>query len=222
MHGRTCYAAFVRSGVSTHTAGLVIIAVALAAGCANRKRSDPCANGACDGIPECELGLCDDDVVLSGRTVSGHSLDEGTTNERLSAECPFPQSEIPPMEALLDDSKIPEYRRDRSRRGNHAEGQTFLQDHALHEHLLTVQGALFECLDLAACYELEAAGTGALDFQFELEPNGRVSAVSVLPSPELDRPIVRACARRSVYESKFPSWAGSRMVVDYSVEISEG
>ncbi len=211
-----------RTGASTLTAGLVVIAVALAAGCASRKSSDPCANGACDGIPECELGLCDDDLVLGGRTISGHSLEEGTTNERLTAACPFPQSEIPPVEALLDDSKIPEYRRSRKRRDNHAEGNAFLQDHELHEHLLTVQGALFECLDLAACYDLEAAGTGALDFQFELEPSGQVSAVSVMPSAELDQPIVRACARRSVYESKFPSWSGSRMVVDYSVEISEG
>lgn len=210
-----------RSGASTHTAGLLVIAVALVAGCAGRKNSDPCANGACDGIPECELGLCDDALVLGGRTISGHSLEEGTTNERLTAQCPFPQSEIPPIEALLDDSKIPEYRRSRGRRDNHAKGDAFLQDHELHEHLLTVQASLFECLDLAACYELEAAGTGALDFQFELEPSGRVSAVSVLPSADLDQPIVRACARRSVYESKFPSWAGSRMVVDYSVEISE-
>ncbi len=143
-------------------------------------------------------------------------------NERLSAECPFPQSEIPPIEVLLDDSNIPEYRRSRKRRDNHAEGQAFLQDHELHEHLLSVQGDLFECLDLAACYDLEAAGTGALDFQFELEPTGEVSAVSVLPSDALDQPIVRACARRSVYQSRFPSWSGSRMVVDYSVEISEG
>lgn len=196
--------------------------MALAAGCASRKHSDPCANGACDGIPECELGLCDDDLVLGGRTISSHSLEEGTTNERLSAQCPFPQNEIPQMETLLDVSKIPEYRRSRQRRDNHAQGAAFLQDHELHEHLLTVQGALFECLDLAACYDLEAVGTGALDFQFELEPNGQVSAVTVVPSPELDQPIVRACARRSVYESTFPSWAGSRMVVDYSVEISEG
>ncbi len=212
----------VRSGASTHAAGLVAIAVALAAGCASRKSSDPCANGACDGIPECELGLCDDDLVLSGRRISTHSLDEGTTNERLSAQCPFPQSEIPPIETLLDDSRIPEYRRNRSRGDNRNQGDAFLQDHELHEHLLTVQAAVFECLDLAACYDLEAAGTGALDFQFELEPNGQVSAVSVVPSDELDQPIVRACARRSVYESTFPTWDGSRMVVDYSVEISEG
>jgi hypothetical protein len=167
--------------------------------------------------------LCDgDDLVLGHRGPARHSFDEGVTNDRMSAECPFVQSEIPPLDSLLDDSHIPEYRRARGRRTNHTQGHAFLQDHELHEHLLSVQGALFECLDLAACYELEPNGTGALDFQFELEPDGKVSAVSVTPSAELDQPIVRACARRSVYESQFPTWDGSRMVVDYSVEISEG
>ncbi len=201
---------------------IAVSLLAVASGC-SRKGTDPCANGACDGVPECELGICEgDELQLGGRTISNHSFNEGTTNERMSAECPFRESEIPPMESLLDDSHIPEYRRARRRSANHTEGQDFLQDHELHEHLLTVQGALFECLDLAACYDLEAAGTGALDFQFELEPDGKVSAVSVTTSMRLDQPIVRACARRSVFESQFPSWSGSRMVVDYRVEISEG
>lgn len=203
-----------------------MLAVALAGlvgACGKRKGSDPCANGACDGVPDCELGFCEgDELVLGGKTISNHSMNEGVTHERLSAQCPFPESEIPPVEQLLDDSDIPEYKRARGRRANHTQGQEFLQDYELHEHLLTVQGALFECLDLAACYDLQPSGTGALDFQFELEPDGKVSAVSVVPSEELDQPIVRACARRSVFESQFPTWNGSRMVVDYSVEISEG
>ncbi len=211
-----------RSVAAGLVAGTLVFA-GLAGGCGKNRRADPCANGACDGVPECELGICEgDELQLGGRTISSHSPNEGTTNERLSAECPFLESEIPPMETLLDDSHIPEYERGRARRANHTQGGDFLQDHELHEHLLMVQGSLFECLDLAACYEIEAAGTGALDFQFELEPDGKVSAVTVVPSEELDQPIVRACARRSVYESQFPTWKGSRMVVDYSVEISEG
>ena len=202
---------------------LAVALAGLAGACEKGKGTDPCANGACDGVPECELGFCEgDELLLGGKTISKHSMDEGVSNDRLSAQCPFPQSEIPPMEQLLDDSDIPEYKRARGRRANHSEGQEFLQDYELHEHLLTVQGALFECLDLAACYDLGAHGTGALDFQFELEPNGKVSAVTVIPSEELDQPIVRACARRSLFDSQFPTWNGSRMVVDYSVEIREG
>jgi hypothetical protein len=85
-----------------------------------------------------------------------------------------------------------------------------------------MQGQLFDCLDLAACYSEDLISTGEMDFQFELEPNGRVSAVSVEPSAELDQPVVRACARRSVYETQFPAWRGARMVVSYRVEIDEG
>ena len=46
---------------------------------------------------------------------------------------------------------------------------------------LQMQGRLFECLDLAACYSEDVLSTGELDFRFELEPDGRVSAVSVKP-----------------------------------------
>ncbi len=204
--------------------GLSGLSAMVAVGCASGKSTGHCAGGECTDVPDCELGMCEGDtpLLVGGRTISNHSLHEGTTHERLTAECPFARSEVPPMESLLDDSSIPEYRRARDRRDNRNEGQAFLQDHELHEHLLAVQGALFECLDLAACYELDTPGTGALDFQFELEPTGKVSAVSVTTSQELDQPIVRACARRSVYESTFPTWDGSRMVVDYSVQITEG
>ncbi len=200
------------------------LTLAAVGGCAGRNAEpDLCANGACEGLVDCELGICDEeDDPLAGRTKSTHSLAAGVTHDNVSASCPFTAEEVPSVDALLDDSSIPEFRRNRARTTNHQEGQGFLQDYELHEHLLSVQGALFECLDLAACYDLEAAGTGELDFQFELEPDGRVSAVSVSPSDEIDQPIVRACARRSVFESQFPSWNGSRMVVNYSVQISEG
>jgi hypothetical protein len=124
------------------------------------------------------------------------------------------------MVDLADDSHIPEFKKGRDRRTNYKAGRAFLQDHELHERLLEMQGRLFECLDLAACYSEDVLSTGELDFNFELEPDGRVSAVSVQPSTELDQPLVRACARRSLYDATFPTWNGGRMVVSYRVEIS--
>lgn len=181
---------------------------------------DPCEGGDCQ--TQCEFGPPPCWDPFEGKTVSNHSPIAGTFDDDLNASCPFPPEEVPPLEALLDDSKIPEFDRGRRRRTNYSSGGQHLQDHELHQHLLGVQGALFECLDLAACYqEGEPVGTGELDFRFELEPNGQVSAVSVQPSAGLDQPIVRACARRSVYEFKFPSWKGARMVVDYRVQIEE-
>lgn len=199
---------------------LVIGGVALVACKASRDSENPCAGGACGDLVDCELGICPDDDPFAGQTIASHSPIAGTEDEDLQAECPYADGEVPPMKDLLDDGGIPEFKRGRSRKTNYNAGNEFLQDHELHENLLQMQGRLFECLDIAACYSEEVLATGALDFEFELEPTGRVSAVSVQPSADLDQPLVRACARRSLYEATFPSWKGGRMVVSYSVEIS--
>lgn len=203
-----------------HRRCLLVLGTLALLACKHSARSaDPCAGGACDELPDCELGICEDDP-FAGKTVSQHSFSEGTEDEDLQAECPFADGEVPPMAELLDDGGIPEFRRGRSRKTNYQSGSEFLQDYELHERLMQMQGRLFECLDVAACYSEDVLATGELDFEFELEPDGRVSAVSVKPSAELDQPLVRACARRSLYEASFPSWKGGRMVVSYSVEIS--
>jgi hypothetical protein len=162
-----------------------------------------------------------DEPIFADNLGTEHSPNAGSFAEGATAACPYPANELPPKETLFDDSKIPEFNRARARRANNTAGGDFLQDHEHHQHLLSVQGALFECLDLASCYEEEALAGGELDFQFELEPTGRVSAVSVQPSDELNLPIVRACARKSVYQARFPSWKGARMVVTYTVQIDE-
>lgn len=199
------------------------IGVLVVSACHGRSASvDPCANGQCE-VKDCELGICDKaDDPFSGSTISSHSQAAGAFSEGENATCPFLEEELPPLEVYLDDSTIPEFDRRRRRRTNMAAGQTFLQDHELHQHLLGVQGALFECLDVAQCYNEDViANTGALDFEFWLESDGTVSAVSVSPTEELDQPVIRACARKSVYNARFPAWNGGGMVVSYSVEFSD-
>lgn len=199
--------------------------VVLLLGCGAHGRhtasADVCAGSACEQTVECELGSCHDDFVP--RTVTAaHAPNAATFDDQDTSTCPYPKHELPPLEKLLDDSDIPEYNRTRSRRANHASGDQFIQDWQLHEELMRAQGAFFDCLDIAACYQDEPSSTGELDFLFELEPDGRVSAVSVDPSTGLDDPIIRACARRSVYQTRFPTWQGGRMVVSYNLAITIG
>jgi hypothetical protein len=170
---------------------------------------------------DCELGSCmGPDVELLSRD---HSPLAGTIVEG-SSECPFAEGKVPPKEKLFDDRDIPEFNRGRARNTNYHVSNTRVQDIDLHEQLLGVQGRIFECIDLLACYDDEAQEfpAGELEFQFELEPSGKVSAVSVKPSKSLEDPVVRACARRSLYEHEFPKWNGARMVVSYRIEIGEG
>ncbi|MFO0636438.1 MAG: AgmX/PglI C-terminal domain-containing protein [Nannocystaceae bacterium] len=181
---------------------------------------DPCAGGACAPAPDCELGSCMGDAPT---LVSQHSPIAGTEIEA-GATCPYVDGVLPPRESVLDDKHIPEFKQGRSRRTNMDSGEATPQDIQLHEQLMGVQGRIFECLDLAACYDqsMDPFTAGELDFKFELEPNGRVSAVTVVPSPELADPLVKACARRSLFEHRFPSYSGARMTVSYRIEIGEG
>jgi hypothetical protein len=200
---------------------LVVCGLLVAAGCQRKSTTnpDPCADGGCQ-VDTCEFGSCDFEFNPRNSTISSNSPRAGTFAEGASASCPYDPAELPPMEVLLDDSVVPEFKRGRSRGANNTQGGSFLQDHEIHSHMLGYQGQLFDCLDMAACYSEEELGDGELDFEFELEPNGRVSAVSVRTSEKFSSPVVLACARKSLYEFRFPSYKGARMVVSYSLQIS--
>ena len=199
----------------------VALGLVLLAGCQRQgtQSPDPCGAGGCQEV-SCEFGSCGFDFNPSKSTISSNSPRAGTFAEGATASCPYDPAELPPMEALLDDSIVPEFKRHRSRKANHNLGGAFLQDHEIHSHMLGYQGRLFDCLDMAACYSDHELGDGELDFEFELEPTGKVSAVSVKSSEQFSNPVVLACARKSLYEFQFPSYDGARMVVSYSLQIS--
>lgn len=190
-----------------------------AAGCQRGGASaepEPPARSAADCDP---LFGCDD--LLGGSTIRQHSGQAGTYAE-LSDGCPYAPEEVPPVESLSSES-IPELDRGRGRRSNFHRGEERLQEIDLHEHMMGVQGQIFACVDLAACYDdgAELSGQGELDIDFEITAEGRVAAVSVAASPGLDHPSVIACARRTVYETRFPSYDGGQMMVTYSMSIEE-
>jgi hypothetical protein len=182
---------------------------------------DPCRDGACMPEPNCDLGECMS--MQAPSLISNHSQADGTELEE-GASCPYVDGNLPPKKEIADDSNIPEFKRGRTRRSNSDSGSARPQDVELHEELMQMQGRVFECIDIAACYskDIDPFVAGELDFDFELEPTGKVSAVSVKASPSLADPIVRACARRSLYEYQFPNWNGARMVISYRVEVGEG
>jgi hypothetical protein len=199
------------------------LALAVTLVACHRERSgaptSPCKDGSCVSNSECALGECMDGDVAELRR--DHSPQAATLVEN-GAACPYLDGKLPPKSEVADDSDIPQFKRARSRGTNMDSGNAQPQDIDLHEHLMGVQGRIFECIDIAACYaEIDPFVEGELDFQFELEPTGKVSAVSVKPSPSLADPVVQACARRSLYEFGFPAWNGARMVVSYRLEIGE-
>ncbi len=199
---------------------ITVLAVVGAACQREPSSADPCSNGACDPAPDCELGGCIESLPT---LASSHSPIAGTEVET-GAACPYVDGVLPERDALLDTRDIPEFKRGRARRTNMDTGESKPQNIDLHAHLMPVQGLIFECIDIAACYSsgMDPYVSGDLEFQFELEADGRISAVSVSPSPTLADPLVTACARRSLFEFKLPGYDGARMTVSYRVEIGEG
>lgn len=203
--------------------------IALAA--CNRSHTDAsidvCANGACEATVHCDLGVCGEDPFRPAPPqLAMNSRHSDVATPVLAypgssmSECRFDRANLPAYDSLIDDSKIPELNRSKAHIADLTRGEDRLEDQELLEHLQSVQSEFFQCLDMAACHRPVPPSAGDLQFQFEVEPSGRVTAVSVAPSASLDRPDVRACARRSVYHARFPSWDGSRMLIDYSLEIS--
>ena len=133
-------------------------------------------------------------------------------------ECPYPADELPSFEPV-DDTEIPRMDPNRERATNMDNGDESLDDKALMLHLDTATTEVLGCVTMAACYDAETVPAGEIDFAFEVDPGGRVQAVDVDPSEGLDRWGVAACARKAIYETRFPSYDGGHLIVSYSIEI---
>ena len=133
-------------------------------------------------------------------------------------ECPFDPHEIPPF-VEVDDDHVPALTSDRERATNMDAGDEALDNRSLLRHLDSATQAILGCIGVAACYETETVDSGAIDVAFELDPGGRVQAVNVDPTPELQRWGVPACARKAVYDTDFADYDGGHMVVTYRIEL---
>lgn len=197
--------------------GISLVVCALGAGCQARRgaSAEPTARTSADPGHD-DLGH-----LFEDETIRSHSPQAGTYAE-LSEGCPYAPDEVPSIDALADPA-IPEFNRRRARRTNMHRGHERIHDIDLHAHMLGMQGQIFECVDVAACYDDGTAlrGDGDLLFDFELLPSGKVAAVSVQASEGLDHPSVVACARQTMYEYRFPKYDGGQMMVEYVMTIEE-
>jgi hypothetical protein len=62
-------------------------------------------------------------------------------------------------------------------------------------------------------------GAGSLKFKLRVLPSGKVEGVSVTAPASLRVWGIPACARKAVYQHKFPSYDGMAMAVGFSVDI---
>jgi len=209
----------------TRPARLVVIGVCVLACAGRRSRSDAPdgaaadgseCGGKCDLTEVCVRGVCEKNPFMQGL--------RGVQEEPVEAQatCPYPPDEIPPADSFTA-SDIPEVDAKKARvidlRNEKAKGgEERLSDSVLDEHLAGIHGRLIECIDLGACYTEEPLAGGEFSFRLTLAGSGKVTSVSVDLSPELRIAPIVACARRAVWETRFPRFDGA-MNVTYEVAI---
>ena len=137
------------------------------------------------------------------------------------AECPFDPDEVPPLEDLVADVKLPEFRADRSRASNYLSGDDYLDDVTLSEHMAGVQDQILDCIDIAACYadETNVELVGEVAMELEVSSSGRVRAASVDVTEALAVDPIVPCARRAIAGLRFPEIDGGNTFVSYALTI---
>lgn len=116
----------------------------------------------------------------------------------------------------VDDSHVPKY--DPNRTETIGEGTERLSDRRVRQHLSKLEPKFNRCIEQAAMATDDAL-TGVVYFNIGIEPTGKVWGVTVKAPAALTRHKVAACMRVAVYKTKFPSWDGPSMGVDYSFEV---
>jgi len=133
-------------------------------------------------------------------------------------ECPYEADKIPPYKPV-DDTQVPSLNPKRTRLTNMDAGEATIHNEALLQNLDQATAEVLACVSVSACYDDRALEPGSIELSFEVAPNGDVRGVDVEPTPGLDHTGIRQCARRAIWDTKFPAFDGADMVVAYSLDI---
>lgn len=133
-------------------------------------------------------------------------------------ECPYDADEVPPYEPI-DDKHVPGMGPKRTRTTNMDAGEETIHNEALLQHLDQATVEVLRCVSVSACYDERPLEPGSIELVFEVAPSGKVRAVDVEPTAELDHKGIRACARVAIWDTEFPAFDGADMIVDYQLDI---
>ncbi len=118
-----------------------------------------------------------------------------------------------------DDSRVPAYDDNRGQTISEGSGSERLSDRAVRRHMSTLEPAFNRCIATAAQASPEELGAGRIAFDINVEPSGKVSGVSVKAPKNLRVFGIVPCMRLAVHKSRFPSWDGPAMRVEYSFRV---
>lgn len=130
---------------------------------------------------------------------------------------PVTPDEPPPPFVPVDDSKIPAFSDAEPQVLDLKAGSERLDERTLDQHFARVTPEIQACVTTASRHG--EVGAGSLKFKLRVLPSGKVEGVSVTAPASLRVWGIPACARKAVYQHKFPSYDGMAMAVGFSVDI---
>ncbi|MEZ4453949.1 MAG: hypothetical protein R3B09_31115 [Nannocystaceae bacterium] len=132
--------------------------------------------------------------------------------------CDQDRSSLPAFVAA-DDSKIPQFDANATMVLDMNAGTERLRDDVLNAEMRKIEHEINACLNTAACYNGGRLGSGEIGFRFRVMGNGTVHSVSIEAPQDLTVYGVVPCARKVIFQHKFPKFDGQNMVVKYTIEL---
>lgn len=123
----------------------------------------------------------------------------------------------PPPYVPVDDSKIPDFSDAEPQVLDLKAGSERLDERTLDQHFARVTPEIQRCVTTASRYG--EIGAGSLRFKLRVLPSGKVESVTITAPASLRVWSIPACARKAVYQHKFPSFDGPAMAVSFSIDI---
>lgn len=140
----------------------------------------------------------------------------GEPAAELAEEVDVPAEKLPPFVAV-DDRKIPQFSRDTTQTIDLEAGSERPSERVLDQHFAKITPKITECVITASRYG--DVGSGRLAIQLRIQPSGKVESVSVKAPASLAVWGIVPCARKAVYDHRFPGWDGPSVGVDFAVDV---
>lgn len=204
------------------------LALGLACGACSPPPAEPCG-GRCGPGTECVADRCETVAAAEpaptetkakrgrrgkrGKRGASAGAAEVAAGETAAAASDEP---LPPFVAV-DDRKIPEFSAAEPQALDMKAGSERLSEAVLDQHFARVNPAIVDCVTTASRYgEL---GSGSLKFKLRILPTGKVESVSVTAPASLRVWGIVPCARKAVFDHRFPTFDGPAIAVNFGVDV---
>lgn len=127
-----------------------------------------------------------------------------------------PDEPLPPF-VPVDDRKIPQFSSDHTQAIDLNAGNERPDEATLDRHFAKITPQIQDCVATASRYG--EVGRGRLAVKLRIAGSGKVESVSVKAPASLDVWGIVPCARKAVYDHRFPAFDGPSVGVDFAVDI---